>query len=124
MVANEQIAQLQQDLSKASDVLRRYNLSAVSDASGAINPDPGINITARVQKTRDIDGVRYATINVGSADSVAKNMQLNVVDPVRNVWLGYIVVDSVDAHEAYGRVTGPPANVSKVQQGAVVRSHL
>ena len=48
------------------------------------------------------------TINVGNArDGVAKNMQFNIVDPVRKQFLGYIVVDTVEPHEAYGKLTGP-----------------
>lgn len=123
-VANEQIAQLNQDLSKANAIIKQNGLPTVDTvgASAPINPEPSINVTARIQETRNIGGVRYATINVGSADSVEKNMQLSIIDPAHNKWLGYIVVDQVFPHEAYGRIDGPNAN--QVQQGALVKSRL
>jgi len=50
-------------------------------------------------------------------------MQFNVVDGNnRNNWLGYIVLDTVNIHDSYGRLSGP--NVNQVQQGAIVRSRL
>jgi hypothetical protein len=122
-VSQEEVAQLKQDLTKANDVIRKNGLPTV-DSTGvtAINPEPAINVTARVRETREIGGVRYATIDVGSAESIQKNMQLSVTDSGGKRWLGYIVVDQVNPHDAIGRIDGPGAN--QVQPGAVVRSRL
>jgi len=119
LVANEQIAQLNLNLSKLNDTVRKYNIP-VTENSNQINTDPGVDVTAKVQEVRTIGGVRYATINVGSADSVAKNMRFKIVDPGSKQWLGYIVLDTVNIHDSYGRLDGPQIN--QVQQGAIVRS--
>ena len=124
-VSQEEVAQLKQDLTKANDIIRKNGLPTVADgttAAAAINPEPAINVTARVRETREIGGVRYATIDVGSNESIQKSMQLNVTDASGKTWLGYIVVDQVNPHDAVGRIEGPGAN--RVQPGAVVRSHL
>jgi len=122
LVANEQIAQLNQINSKLNDTIRKYNIPVTERDTNTINTDPGVDVTAKVQEVRTIGGVRYATINVGSADSVAKNMQLKIVDPNSKDWLGYIVLDTVNVHDSYGRLDGPKIN--QVQQGAIVRSHF
>jgi len=51
-----------------------------------------------------------------------QNMQLKVVDPNSKQWLGYIVLDTVNVHDSYGRLNGP--NITQVQQGAIVRSQF
>ena len=122
-VSQEEVAQLKQDLTKANDIIRKNGLPTVENAAiGAINPEPSINVTAKVRETRDIGGVRYATIDVGSAEAIQKNMQLSVTDPSGSKWLGYIMVDQVNPHDAVGRIEGPGAN--QVQAGALVRSRL
>ncbi|HEX4794391.1 MAG TPA: hypothetical protein VH370_11395, partial [Humisphaera sp.] len=122
LVANEQIAQLNLNLSKLNDTVRKYNIP-VTENTNTINTDPGVDVTAKVQEVQTIGGVRYATINVGSADSVTKNMQFKIVDPNnKGNWLGYIVVDRVNVHDSYGRLDGPKIN--QVQQGAIVRSQF
>ena len=111
------------DLTKANDLIRKNGLQPVDNSAiGAINPEPSINVTAKVRETRDIGGVRYATIDVGSAEAIQKNMQLSVTDSSGTKWLGYIMVDQVNPHDAVGRIEGPGAN--QVQPGAVVRSRL
>jgi len=122
-VSQEEVAQLKQDLTKANDLIRKNGLQPVDNSAiGAINPEPSINVTAKVRETRDIGGVRYATIDVGSAEAIQKNMQLSVTDSSGTKWLGYIMVDQVNPHDAVGRIEGPGAN--QVQPGAVVRSRL
>jgi chromosome segregation ATPase len=122
----EQVAQLQENLSRANAVLKQNGLTVsngAQNASASINADSGVAVNARVEETRTIGGVRYATINVGSADQVARNMQLKVVDPRSHQFLGYIVVDTVYPHQAIGRLEGP--RVGDIQpQVSEVRSQL
>jgi hypothetical protein len=120
----EQVAQLQTDLSKASALLRQNGIAMGGPAGSAlVNPEPNVPVNARVEETRTIGGVRYATINAGSADSIATKMQLKVVDPRSNQFLGYLVVDQVFPHQAMGRLEGP--RVGEVQpQVTEVRSSL
>jgi hypothetical protein len=119
----EQVAQLQTDLSKASALLRQNGLALGGSNGAAVNPEPSVPVNARVEETRTIGGVRYATINAGSADSIAAKMQLKVVDPRNHQFLGYLVVDQVYPHQAMGRLEGP--RVGEVQaQVTEVRSSL
>lgn len=119
--AEEQVAQLQQQVSSQGELLRKYNISpAGRNDQGAINDVPSVNINGVVRDYSKINGVPYATISLGSADAVRRGMKFRVIDPTHNQWLGYLTVDSVQAHDATGHVEGPgvdriQANVSEVR---------
>ncbi len=87
----------------------------------ALGTPPKIN--GVVREVRTIAGLPYATISVGSADSVAKGMQFNIVE--RNgAFLGTLTVDTVELNEATGKITGPPDKVGLVQAGVEVKTQL
>jgi uncharacterized phage infection (PIP) family protein YhgE len=111
--ATEQVAQLQQQLTQVMNVLHQNHIDPsgkIGPVGGPINPTPQVNINGVVRDTRSIGGVPYATISLGSADAVTKGMQFKVVDPQHNQFLGYLTVDTVEPHEATGRLTGPNVN--------------
>ena len=92
-------------------------------AGGAQNVAPGmgvpnalLNLHGQIKTKRKINDVDYATITLGSADSVTKGMKFRVVD--RNTFLGYLTIDSVEANEAVGHLTGP--NLQMVVPGSQV----
>jgi hypothetical protein len=108
--ATEQVAQLQQQLTQVNNVLHQYHIDPSGKpgpVGGVIETTPLVNINGVVRDTRNIGGVPYATISLGSADAVTKGMQFKVVDPQRNEFLGYLTVDTVEPHEATGRLNGP-----------------
>jgi len=122
----EQVAQLSQENSQQRDILRKYNISPTGNtlpAGGAINGTPAVNINGIVRDFRNINGVPFATISLGSADAVTRGMKFNVIDPAKGRFLGYLIVDTVNAHDATGRLEGPL--VSQVQPNiSEVRTQL
>jgi hypothetical protein len=119
----EQVAQLQQQNAALNDILRKYNISPTGNtlpAGGAINGAANVNINGVVRDFRNINGVPFATISLGSADAVTRGMKFNVIDPAKGRFLGYLIIDTVNAHDATGRLEGPlvtqvQANVSEVR---------
>ena len=85
-----------------------------------MNPTPTIALDGVVRDKTVIGGVPYATISIGSADQVQKNMQFKVVDHDR--FLGYLTVDTVEPHEATGRLEGP--HVNDIKSGVEVKTQL
>lgn len=118
----EQNTQLSTELASANELLRKYNINptATPPSSGALNPVPAVNINGIVRDFRTIQGVPYATISLGSAEQVTRGMRFTVIDPTRNLFLGYLTIDTVQAHESTGRLDGPAVsqvrpNVSEVR---------
>jgi hypothetical protein len=119
----EQNTQLATQLASVNAILQKYNISPSGNtlpAGGAINPTPSININGIVRDSRNINGVPYATISLGSAEAVTRGMRFNVVDPIHNRFLGFLTVETVGVHESTGRMEGPllsqiKPNVSEVR---------
>ncbi|HZK81017.1 MAG TPA: hypothetical protein VFC46_08125 [Humisphaera sp.] len=119
----EQNTQLTAQLASVNAILQKYNISPSGNtlpAGGAINPTPSINLNGLVRDSRTINGVPYATISLGSAEAVTRNMRFNVVDPIHNRFLGFLTVETVGVHESTGRMEGPllsqiKPNVSEVR---------
>ena len=85
--------------------------------------DTGLNINGVIRATQTIAGIKYATISVGSADSVRKGTRFRVLGgPNGNQFLGYVTVTSVEPHEAVGRLNGP--RVAEVTVDNQVRTRL
>lgn len=122
----EQNTQLQQQLAVANEALHKYGISptgTINPAGGAINTTPTININGVVREFKNINGVPYATISLGTADQVTRGMEFKVIDPAHNQFLGYLTVDNVQDHESTGHLTGP--NVSQVRPNvSEVRTQL
>ncbi len=115
----EENVQLAADLKTARDLIHAQGLDR-GQPTAVINPTPTISLTGVIRDKKVIAGVPYATISLGSADAVAKNMQFKVIDANQNLFLGYLTVDTVEPHEATGRLTGPHPDA--VQPGAEVRT--
>ena len=79
-------------------------------------------INGVIRATRDIAGIPYATISVGSADSVVRGMQFNVIDRSSGRFLGKLTVDTVEPNEATGRLEGPA--IAEIRPGVEVRTQL
>ena len=76
------------------------------------------NIRGVVRDRRNIGGVEYATISIGSSDNVTRGMKFKVLDRTRTQFLGYLTVDAVEANQATGHLQGP--NLAAVNAGSEV----
>jgi predicted nucleic acid-binding Zn-ribbon protein len=118
---NQQLAEKQDEDNK---LFKQYNINpnGTSPTATAINPEPNIALDGKIQDTRMIDGVPYATISIGSADQVTSGMQFKVIDQGSGTFLGYLKVDTVEPHAASGRLDGP--HVTDVHAGNEARTQL
>lgn len=91
---------------------------AAADRQPAGGGETAANLRGVVKAKRNINGVEYATITLGSADSVTKGMRFKVVD--RNNFLGYLTVDNVEPQESVGHLEGP--GLASVRAGTEVRT--
>lgn len=117
----EQLAEAQNKSEKLAAQVRDLGgnpsqLASAGTKAGA----PAIN--GVVRDVRTIEGVPYATISVGTADSVTKGMQFNVIDRDRGIFLGILTVDTVEPNESLGRLEGP--RTSEIHAGNEVRTQL
>ena len=95
---------------------------AAAVATGGLKAGaPAINGVVREVKTLD-DNRQWATISVGSADSVAKGMEFKVIDRDSGSFLGVLTVDRVEANESLGILTGP--KIADIKAGHEVRTQL
>jgi hypothetical protein len=135
--SKEQVTALETELASARQQL--VNGSVRGAAPGSPAPGPGgtgpgapgssavpalaSNVTIRgvVKNKFQVGEVAYATVSVGSADSVSKGARFNVTDPTGRQFLGYLTIDSVNPNEASGHLNGP--NVDAVQKGSNVVSN-
>jgi hypothetical protein len=84
---------------------------------------PGaVPINGVIRQISPVNGIPYATISVGSDDSVQKGMQFQVIDRVQGLFLGQLTVDDVQPHSATGRLAGP--HVDQMKAGVEVRTQL
>lgn len=116
----EQVTQLTATNNQQAELIHK-NLPAMEQRNGEIiNKEPMIALDGVVRDKTVIAGVPYATISIGSADQVQKNMQFKVIDHDR--FLGYLTVDTVEPHEATGRLEGP--HVDDIKSGVEVKTQL
>ncbi len=87
-------------------------------APAARGPVAAPDIQGVIRDRRKIGGKEYATISVGTVDSVARGMEFKVLN--RGNFLGTLTVDAVEANEATGILTGP--NVKDIVKGVEVRT--
>jgi multidrug efflux pump subunit AcrA (membrane-fusion protein) len=115
----ERVAAIETDYQKATAALTKAGINW----GPKISPDwtsPPIN--GVVREVRMIEQVPYATISVGSADAVTRDMKFRVIDRKTGEFLGMLTVQSVDTNEASGRLEGPAIN--RITRGAEVRTQL
>lgn len=116
----EQLSQANNVRSGLENQLKGLGYSPTELAAAATKVGPPIN--GVVREVRPIGGVPYATISVGSADSVTKGMEFKVIDRSRGDFLGVLTVDTVEPNEATGRLVGP--RVGEITRGSEVRTQL
>jgi len=79
-------------------------------------------INGVIRDVKPINGIPYATISVGSNESVQKGMTFNVIDREHGQFLGQLTVESVQPNEATGRLEGP--GIASARAGLEVRTQL
>lgn len=117
----EQFAEAQNQAGRLGKALKDMggNVAQILESpTGLAGGAPPINGVIRA--TRNIAGMPYATISVGSADSVVKGMKFNIVDRDSGKFLGILTVDTVEPNEATGRLDGPA--IAEVRPGVEVRT--
>lgn len=114
---SEEVAALTDQLDKARQGAGRAAAGGAAQG-GAGGGEAMMNLTGVIKARRNINGVEYATISLGSADSVTKGMRFKVVD--RNNFLGYLTIDNVEPSESVGHLEGP--SLGAVRQGTEVRT--
>jgi hypothetical protein len=124
---SEQVAQLKSEIDEKNKLLVKYNISPTGTAVSAgneINQTPVVNINGIVREFKNINGVPFATISLGSADAVTRGMKFSVIDPTANKFLGYFTADTVNTHDAIGRLELRPGVDSVQPNVSEVRTHL
>jgi len=111
----EQLAEIQQAGGGQRGTASAGNNAAAMTA-GAVQNVP--NIKGVVRDRRNIAGVEYATISVGSADNVTRGMQFKIVQ--NGEFLGTLTVDTVELQESTGRLEGP--KIARVGPGTNVQT--
>jgi uncharacterized protein YlxW (UPF0749 family) len=118
----EQLAQARSQSDKLQGQLQQLGVqpeefAAKPGTGGLIPPINGV-----VRDVDQIAGSMFASISVGSADSVQKGMNFKIIERGTGKYLGELTVTAVEANEATGRISGPAPNA--VQPGAEVKTHL
>jgi multidrug efflux pump subunit AcrA (membrane-fusion protein) len=117
----EQNTELRTQVDKQASALQGLGYSqAKLAAAGPRFGAPPIN--GVIRDVRTIQGVPYAAISVGSADSVTAGMEFKVVARDTGTFLGVLKVDSVEQNESTGRLEGP--RVAEIKPGAEVKTQL
>lgn len=80
-------------------------------------------INGVVREVRQLgDNRTWATISVGTADSVQPGMEFKVIDTQSGSFLGVLTVQNVQPNEAVGVLSGP--RINEVHAGTEVRTQL
>ena len=114
--ANEQLQEAKTTVDRQSSIIRE---AGINPKMAVAAPGP---INGVVRARRDIAGIPYATISVGSNDGVAKGMKFNIINRQTGDFLGILTVDAVEQTEATGRLEGP--RLKDVRAGTEVRTQL
>jgi hypothetical protein len=93
----------------------------IPGATAAPSPNE-VPVAGVIRDRRNVNGVNYATISVGSSDNVRKGMVFYVIDREAGDFLGTLTVDRVEPREAGGRLEGP--RVTTMKAGNEVRTQL
>ncbi|MEM8758127.1 MAG: hypothetical protein AAGF47_10145 [Planctomycetota bacterium] len=90
--------------------------------SGTPTAISGPPVIGRVSAVREVNGQRFAEINLGSRDRVRQNSKLFITREDR--WLADLVIVQTDIQSAVGRVDVLGRNGVEVREGDVVLSSL
>jgi len=116
----EQVSQVSGENERMSKVIQGAQLTPRAQETAA-NRSGLPRINGVIRDVRNIAGSQYATISLGSADSVTRGMEFKVIDRAGN-FLGTLTVDQVEPNESTGRLMGP--NVAAIKPGVEVRTQL
>ncbi len=116
----EQLTEAQTQTQKLGAQLKGAGIGP--DQATAAAQRSGPPIAGVVREVKDIAGMKYATISVGSADQVAPGMEFKIINKNTNDYLGSMVVDSVTPNESTGKITGP--HVDQIRNGVEARTQL
>ena len=116
---SEQLVESKANVDRLSSLAREHGYDANQTVDRVSLSAPAIN--GVVRDTRPINGTPYATISVGSAEQVTKGMVFQVIDRARSKFLGELTIDSVDLHNATGKLEGP--GVSDVRKDGSTEVH-
>ena len=114
----EQLAEAQSKIEKAEVLFRQYNIPSDAQVARVAPPD----IRGVVRARRDIAGVPYATISIGSRADVTKGMEFSIVDRDSGAFLGTLTIEAVEPNEAIGRLSGD--RIGEIRPGNEVRTQL
>ncbi len=117
----EQLTETQSNVDRLTGQVKDLGGSPTVVTGGLKAGAPSINGVIREVKTLD-DKRQWATISVGTADSVAKGMEFKVIDRNSGTFLGILTVDRVEPNESIGVLTGP--RIADVKAGNEVRTQL
>jgi hypothetical protein len=121
--SEEQLATSKENEQKLAAWTKQHGGSP-DDITTESNPyGPGAPaISGVVREKSVINGKTWVTINVGSADGVAKGMKFYVLNGGQ--FLGIVTVDTVDSNDAIGMLEGDAAKISQVRAGNDVRTQI
>jgi myosin heavy subunit len=118
----EQLADAKTNIDKLSGYIKNKG----GDPQQVISADVGAlsapDIQGQISETSVINGNTFVTINVGSADGVAKGMKFDVVNGPD--FLGIVTIDTVDTDNAIGRLESVPGKENMVHAGAEVKTQI
>ena len=119
----EELAQTKADNDRLNKLAKDRGIPTdTTAAAGTGIGAPPIN--GYVVDTKPINGIPYATISVGSAESVTKGMVFQVIDRDHAKYLGELTVDTVDLHNATGKLEGPSVSSIRKGQSTEVKTQL
>jgi uncharacterized phage infection (PIP) family protein YhgE len=116
----EQLTQAGTENNRLSTIIKNSGITA--DQANVIAQRSGPSINGVIRDVRVIAGRPYATISVGTADGVQRNMEFKILDRAGGNFLGTLVVESVEPNEATGRLDGP--KVAEIRPGVEARTQL
>lgn len=88
--------------------------------TGAGAPD----LNGVVNSRRNIAGIEYATISIGSREYVTPGMKFQILDKSSGAFLGELRVTDVDENNATGTINAAPTSLGRIQAGNVVKTKI
>lgn len=121
--AEEQLATAKENQQKLAAWTKQHGGNPDEITTEANPYGPGAPaISGVVREKSIINGKTWVTINVGSADGVAKGMKFYVLNGGQ--FLGIVTVDTVDSNDAIGMLEGDASKLQQVHPGNDVRTQI
>lgn len=121
----EQLAAAKEENADLRSSGGQTSMRPTATSAGMVGGGPGRQagqaIVGEVRGRRVINGVPFATINLGSSEGVTRDMTFYVIDRQGN-FLGTLVIVSVTPDDATGRLQGE--RINEIASGNQVRTQL